>query len=79
MGTLFAVTTDWFRASRFDVNPNVGYLASNLRWPLALDDQQETATFVLDTGHRVDAKNTSSHSTSEMEISLCGTLLQRYR
>jgi hypothetical protein len=33
-----------------------------------LDDQQETATFVLDTGHRLDAKSTSSHSPSEMEI-----------
>lgn len=44
---------------------------------MALADQQETATFVLNDGHWIDAKLGSSHSMSEMESFLYGTLVQR--
>jgi hypothetical protein len=40
-------------------------------------DQQESATFVLDGGHWIDAKIRSGHSGTEMELSLCGALAQR--
>lgn len=54
----FVVTTGWFRASRFDVNPNVGYLASNFRSPLALDDQlQSFAVGCFREAHRVATAN----------------------
>jgi hypothetical protein len=32
-------------------------------------DQQETVTIVLDTGRRLDAKISNSHSTSEIDFS----------
>lgn len=47
------------------------------RMPLSGPDQQETATFVLNDGHWIDAKLGSSHSMSEMESFLYGTLVQR--
>jgi hypothetical protein len=42
------------------------------------NDHQESATSVLDTGRRLDAKIGSSRSGSEIEPSLCGTLAQRF-
>ena len=52
--------------------------ASNLRCPPALYDQQETATIVLDTGHRLDEKAGSSQSRSEIETFRCQALAQRF-
>ena len=44
---------------------NVGYLASNLRWPLALDDQLLTVTFVFNSGRRLAKKVSCGRSSGE--------------
>ena len=56
---------------------NVGCRAGNSQKRGPAYDQQGSFTFVLDTSRRVDAKIGSSHSRSEMELSLCVALAQR--
>ena len=46
---------------------------------MALDDHQESAASVLDTGRRLDAKISSGHSGTEIALPLRGALAQRYR
>ena len=56
---------------------NVGCREGNSQKRGSASDQQGTTTFVLDTSRRLDAKISSSRSTSEIETFRCQALAQR--
>ena len=74
---LYNLSVGLLQCSRSGVHRKVGNVALISPTGVPGLDQQGSFTFVLDTSRRVDAKIGSSHSRSEMELSLCVALAQR--